>query len=644
MRTHHLRFLLIAFIFAAATTVAAQPSSAGIPQPQGCARDFVSATIWSTEREGDVVVLATRARVNNPLWITGAPEWRFRAIQAGRNYKRITRLRLSDDSTIAEVTYANESPILVDLTHKLLQLPETAVEAQSNRRMTYFNSSECDTVPELEAAGAVKSRKGDKDHQLRAFMTRSGYSDPKSVSRQIRWSYFSVYVDQNLYAPILQMFASEVIRPSAFTVWDDINPPVPGEIRNDRTKVGKPQQASLFRRYQINKPACVIYFKEPGRDAKNHGSWVVQYWFYYPFDIGGVGGHLHDSEHMFVEVDKLGGAVRRVAAAGHGLWAPNNIFHTFRPNAVPVSLPLHAIVEYGKHATAPDVDRDGWFTPGVDANNYYDAAKVWGIRDTMGLTDSNVKPFAATMMVKRDPAFALVPRQLPNLFDDVTLPGAERQCTLEPLPDNLPPQPCPGGSTNCARSQIGGHSDFRDPEQILKPAIYPPFAVRTSFLLMPTPEKGKDDYERSVRASLGFAIEMAKFGGMPGRLAAEAVIDPKTSDWQVFNGWNLRYEWLTSNLTGLYLSVGKIHDDLSPLLSDETDRRPLWLGSGLLFEMPLPIGRKLKLDRRFTVQLSGGLTYNNVYRLTWESRLGLSLSLRSPNRDFGISSRAPNPY
>jgi hypothetical protein len=68
---------------------------------------------------------------------------------------------------------------------------------------------------------------------------------------------------------------------------------------------------------------------------------------------------------VFVEVDKLGGVLRRVIGAGHGLWAPNNEYTTLNGSQDPAELPLHVIVERGKHATAPDTDRDGQFTPGT---------------------------------------------------------------------------------------------------------------------------------------------------------------------------------------------------------------------------------------------------------------------------------------
>lgn len=59
------------------------------------------------------------------------------------------------------------------------------------------------------------------------------------------------------------------------------------------------------------------------------------------------------------------------------------------------------LVEEGKHATAPDLNRDGYLTPMIDLNaNQSDA---WGIRDSLG-TDSRVSPtYRGDMFVPRRP-------------------------------------------------------------------------------------------------------------------------------------------------------------------------------------------------------------------------------------------------
>ena len=94
------------------------------------------------------------------------------------------------------------------------------------------------------------------------------------------------------------------------------------------------------------------------------GSWVIQCWFYYPFDLGGLGAHLHDPEHLFVEIG-CSEPVRRVIGAGHGYIAGNNIYSSDRAGALPIGLPLFAMIEFGKHATATDIDRDGIFHAGT---------------------------------------------------------------------------------------------------------------------------------------------------------------------------------------------------------------------------------------------------------------------------------------
>ncbi len=601
---------------------------------------FVATTVWHTDNEGDVLVLGTEARV---LWFQRASQWRFRAIRAGRNQKKIDRVRLSADATYAEVRYSQEATIYVDLTQKLLQLPETAIEARAQ------SPRELSQNPEVTECASRPINDVDEKRlssQLKAYMAAEDFL-PSTPSPD--WRFFNAKVDSKLYVPVLQILQNELIRPSAFEVWNELVPPAVAATRGATSKVTESLQRELFRLYQIRRPPCVIYTDRPKESS--HGSWVVEYWFYYPFDVGGVGAHLHDSEHLFVEVDKLGGTVRRVAAAGHGMWAPNNIYHTYQPNAIPVSLPLFAIVEYGKHATAPDIDGDGWFTPGMDSNNYYDSAKVWGVRDTIGVTDSNMKPFTSAMMVKRERKNALVEKHLPTIFKPKTMAGLnnDNRCTLATLPETLPSEKCDGATAACARSQVGSHSDYKDPEKILKPALYPPLALRAAYTKIPTAEKSTlviptaqntRRLERSDRVTTGVAFELAGLiGGLPGRAAVEAVVDVKSED-EHFNGIATRYEWLTSNLTGLYAGLSWINDDLGDRVNDEVNRA-FWASGGFLFELPIS-GRLL--DRRLTLQTAGGLMYNNYYNLAWDFRVGFAVTLFSPNRGFGIKRKVPNPY
>ena len=115
----------------------------------------------------------------------------------------------------------------------------------------------------------------------------------------------------------------------------------------------------------------------------------IRYLAYYPNDIG-VGQHPHDLEVVEVElaVDPVFSdtaqcyAVRvtRIAGAAHGSDWYSNVLDV-SPETDDLVLPPHILVEEGKHASAPDRNPDGWFTPGYDAT--LNANDAWGVRDTI---------------------------------------------------------------------------------------------------------------------------------------------------------------------------------------------------------------------------------------------------------------------
>jgi hypothetical protein len=117
---------------------------------------------------------------------------------------------------------------------------------------------------------------------------------------------------------------------------------------------------------------------------------LLQYWLYYPFDMG-PNPHRHDGEHIsvFVERDEDDHPrVKAVVGAGHEANSVNNALiagpldtHPPANLILPRNLPDHMpiLVELGKHASAPDVDCNGRFDLGADANVYSES--VWGSRD-----------------------------------------------------------------------------------------------------------------------------------------------------------------------------------------------------------------------------------------------------------------------
>ncbi len=115
----------------------------------------------------------------------------------------------------------------------------------------------------------------------------------------------------------------------------------------------------------------------------------VRYLLYYPEDIG-FGQHAHDIEVVEVElaivseVTEKGQCysvrVARIAGAAHGSDWYTNVLDV-GSDVDDLVLPPHILVEEGKHASAPDRNADGWFTPGYDAT--LNANDAWGVRDTL---------------------------------------------------------------------------------------------------------------------------------------------------------------------------------------------------------------------------------------------------------------------
>jgi hypothetical protein len=173
------------------------------------------------------------------------------------------------------------------------------------------------------------------------------------------WTFQRLVPDDELYAPVLAMAKDEPILPADVGSWWPENSSEP--ITHD-------EWLDMLDQYQRLRPdakrLCTIY----RRIWSYPGSWVFEYWLYFPFDVGGVGSHLHDSEHAFVEVDKLGGQVNQILAAAHGRTTSNNIYKANLASSVPVRLPILIVVERGKHALAPDINKDGVITPGYDIN------------------------------------------------------------------------------------------------------------------------------------------------------------------------------------------------------------------------------------------------------------------------------------
>ena len=172
----------------------------------------------------------------------------------------------------------------------------------------------------------------------------------------------------------------------------DILIPEPFPFENNP---GKPVVYYRVRRIlqRLDEPGAGTYDEDPqdrGRsiiDLKSVAGIDLDFFFYYSMDIGG-GSHEHDVEYIET---RLGVTRRpacgecpyvmglmRVTGKAHGIqWYDN----TLEVDAS-AQLPIHVFAEEGKHASCPDRNADGYYTPGYDVTERVNDA--WGVRDTLG--------------------------------------------------------------------------------------------------------------------------------------------------------------------------------------------------------------------------------------------------------------------
>ena len=169
----------------------------------------------------------------------------------------------------------------------------------------------------------------------------------------------------------------------------------------------------------------------------------IQYWLHYPWDAG----HLNDGEHVSVFYwsgeESLAADIKAVVGAGHdGHTANNVLFASTSPSTkqiTPRRLPPHMpfLVELGKHASAPDLNCDGQFEIGVDANDGPQGS--WGSRDSMvSINKKIIGPFQGWMSYERDGAGLMIAdsndrREWINACPEFTRGRAIIEAVLNPL-------------------------------------------------------------------------------------------------------------------------------------------------------------------------------------------------------------------
>lgn len=321
---------------------------------------------------------------------------------------------------------------------------------------------------EFRATAAVETERPNPDSSNNTALTALAERLKQESGRSdLTWSFYRVSPDPKLYAPVLELAPGEPDFPSDVGIWQEIRPLAHGTTREAYEKA----YASLGERRWSH---CTVYV----RTLSYPGTWLIEYWYYYPFDEGKPHAHLHDSEHLFVEVDKLGGTVRNVFASDHDALAPNNLYSVLVKDAPPVALPLYANVELGKHAMAPDLNHDGRFTRGVDDNLHPESYAVWGLRDRGHKTGDIMEPYRAGMSIPRRPEDRLALSDAGDLFPGFPAGAAHLVCRLEPLPDSLPRDDGEGAMPAAAMAHLVDHPDARAPESIYKPYVLPWREVR----------------------------------------------------------------------------------------------------------------------------------------------------------------------
>jgi hypothetical protein len=136
---------------------------------------------------------------------------------------------------------------------------------------------------------------------------------------------------------------------------------------------------------------------------------VLRYFFYYDEDWG-LGRHKHDLEvvNILVYLEREGSScyrlrVSRIEGLAHGLDWYSNILRVKSDTVFPITI----LVEEGKHASCPDRNADGIYTPGYDVNLRVNDA--WGIRDVLGSSVLLGSGYNASMSKPRDRRFRVFP-------------------------------------------------------------------------------------------------------------------------------------------------------------------------------------------------------------------------------------------
>ncbi len=457
--------------------------------------------------------------------------------------------------------------------------------------------------------------------------------DQETRPSEFVWSFYRVVVNTELYAPVLELAPGEPDYPSDVDIWQEIRPLATGTSRES-------YEAAYASMGDRRWSRCASYV----RTLSYPGTWLIEYWFYYPFDEGKPHPHFHDSEHLFVEVDKLGGTVRNVFASDHDSFAPNNLFSTLVKDSPPVTLPLFAMAELAKHAMAPDLNHDGRFTRGVDDNLHLEPYSFWGIRDRSKKVHVLMEPYRASMSLprNRDGRFALA--DAASLFPDLDVPAEHNVCSLQPFPDDPPCPNCDIATAAAGTNHLINHPDASVPENIYKPYVIPWREVRLGLGMFDTWGSQPQLYAALVgdfRHLTGGLVRA------PARLALELMWSPFGHAVSPEIGAQLatgaRLERLVTNTQGFYIGVTPQWEDVSTRVVNgvpsPADRQ--WQYSGVWYRVGYILELPSEHKGNFTNHI-GVMFQRSAVRFEWRVSFGF---LRQRGRhDFGARLGDRNPY
>ena len=182
--------------------------------------------------------------------------------------------------------------------------------------------------------------------------------------------------------------------------------PIEGEIESDSDPLEllgtAESRKEKYLALPLDKKARLakVYYRVRRLDPGSKTGLVLDYWLYYVWNHyrarGGLfpvwfdRSHPNDLEHIHLIVEsrrelesdheeptsESGIVVHAIYASAHEGTIPANRYCS-SPQGL--SGRPQILVELGSHASAPDIDRDGLFTPGVDGGSGY--KMLWGIRD-----------------------------------------------------------------------------------------------------------------------------------------------------------------------------------------------------------------------------------------------------------------------